>query len=134
MCYICKRKFYCPLLPPANEVWGKVTCLQACVCPEGGAWSQEGVLALGGAWSQGGCLVLGRGAWSWGEVLAPGGLPGLGGACSQGGACFWGVPASGGCLLPGGACSWGSAWWRSPPQWLLLLAVCILLECILGWQ
>ena len=23
-------------LPPANEVWGKVICLQACVCPQGG--------------------------------------------------------------------------------------------------
>ena len=25
------------LLPPANEVWGKVKCLQVCVCPQGGA-------------------------------------------------------------------------------------------------
>ena len=24
-------------LPPANEVWGKVICLQACVCPQGGS-------------------------------------------------------------------------------------------------
>ena len=22
-------------LPPANEVWGKVICVQACVCPQG---------------------------------------------------------------------------------------------------
>ena len=33
------------LLPPANEVWGKVICLQVCVCPQGGAWSR-----WGGAW------------------------------------------------------------------------------------
>ena len=31
------------LLPPANEVWSKVICLQACVCPRGGvAWSWGG--------------------------------------------------------------------------------------------
>ena len=24
-----------PYLPPANEVWGKVICLQVCVCPQG---------------------------------------------------------------------------------------------------
>ena len=36
-------------LPPANEVWGKVICLQVCVCP------QEGCLVRGG----GGCLVPG---------------------------------------------------------------------------
>ena len=49
------------LLPPANEVWGKLICLQVCVSPQGGAWS-------GDAWSRGvpgprgrsgprGCLV-----------------------------------------------------------------------------
>ena len=27
--------WYAFLLPPANEVWGKVICLQACVCPQG---------------------------------------------------------------------------------------------------
>ena len=26
----------CQFLPPANEVWGKVICLQVCVCPQGG--------------------------------------------------------------------------------------------------
>ena len=44
------------LLPPANEVWGKVICLQVCVCPQG--WV---CLLLGGVWSagsgSGGCLV-----------------------------------------------------------------------------
>ena len=54
-------------LPPANEVWGKVICLQACVCPQwggvvhgpgGGAWScwvhgPGGVMVYG----PGGCLV-----------------------------------------------------------------------------
>ena len=48
------------LLPPANEVWGKVICLQVSVCPQGGAWS-------GGAWSRG---VPGPGGtWSWGSAL-----------------------------------------------------------------
>ena len=28
------------LLPPANKVWGKVICLQACVCPQGGVPDQ----------------------------------------------------------------------------------------------
>ena len=62
------------LLPPANEVWGKVICLQVCVCPQGGragylVWRVPGP---GESWSQGG-------AWSRG--LAPGG----GGVCSGGG-------------------------------------------------
>ena len=26
----------------ANEVWSKVICLQVCVCPQGGAWSDPG--------------------------------------------------------------------------------------------
>ena len=67
------------LWPPANEVWGKVICLQVCVCPQegylvqggGGAWSQRG------AWSRG-CLVetpppdgycCGRYASYWNEFL-----------------------------------------------------------------
>ena len=74
-------------LPPANEVWGKVICLQVCVCPwggvpgpgvvpgpggcllQGGAWSR-GVSGPGGAACSGGCLVLGGG------VPAPMGVPG----------------------------------------------------------
>ena len=59
---------------------------------------------VGGAWSQGG------GAWSQGEVHGPGG------AWSQG------VHGPGGCLV------------ETPvPGWLLLQAVCILLECILAF-
>ena len=27
--------YFFAYLPPANEVWGKVKCLQACVCPQG---------------------------------------------------------------------------------------------------
>ena len=77
------------LLLPANEVWGKVICLQVCVCPQGVPGlrrSGSGGLVLGGAWSQGvpgpsGCLV--QGVWSWG-VSGPGGCLVLGGACSQG--------------------------------------------------
>ena len=65
------------LLPPANEVWGKVICLQACVLPQwgGGAWSQ------GGAWS--------RGVHGSGRCLLPGG---------------WGCMVPGGLLLVGGGC------------------------------
>ena len=50
-------------LPPANEVWGKVICLQACVCPRGGVSAPGG----GGCLLQGGCLLPGG--------SAPGGCP-----------------------------------------------------------
>ena len=71
-------------LPPANEVWGKVICLQACVCPQGGsAWSG------GRMHGPGGCMV-GEDAWSWG-------VHGRGGAWSRG------VAWSGGLHGPGGA-------------------------------
>ena len=33
----CYSMIHLSLLPPANEVWGKVKCLQVCVCPQGGA-------------------------------------------------------------------------------------------------
>ena len=49
--------------PPANEVWGKVICLQVCVCPlEGsgpGGCLPWGVSALGGVPALG-SLVRGR--------------------------------------------------------------------------
>ena len=38
------------LLPPPNEVWGKVICLQACVCAQGGCMVR-------GVHGAGGCLV-----------------------------------------------------------------------------
>ena len=42
------------MLPPANEVWGKVICLQVCVCPQGGCRvPQGGCLVLGGLLSGG---------------------------------------------------------------------------------
>ena len=76
-----KWRKYGYLLPPANEVWDKVICLQVCVCPQGGLL--PGCLVPGGAWSQGG--VCGQGV--------PGmGVPALG----------RGVPGPGGCLLLGG--------------------------------
>ena len=56
------------LLPPANEVWGKVICLQVCVCPEGGAWSRR-------VSGPRGCLALGVGARG---CLVPGGMTGPG--------------------------------------------------------
>ena len=37
-------------LPPTNEVWGKVICLQVCVCPQRGCLVLGGVPGLGGAW------------------------------------------------------------------------------------
>ena len=64
------------LLPPANEVWGKVICLQACVCPRG--CLVGGVPGLGG-------LVLGGAV-----CLIQAGLPGLGGS-GPGGA-WWRPP------------------------------------------
>ena len=50
-------------LPPADEVWGEVMCLQVCVCPRGWVPGPGGVRSQseGGAWSRGvgvGCLVL----------------------------------------------------------------------------
>ena len=65
-------------LPPANEVWGKVICLQVCVCPQGGMPGPGGGVA-GGAWSWG---VSGPGGFS------PGGKGGL-------------VPGRWGCLVQG---------------------------------
>ena len=53
------------LLPPANKVWGKVICLQVCVCPQGGGWSRGVPGPSGGAWS---CGV--PGPW---RVSGPGG-------------------------------------------------------------
>ena len=76
-------------LLPSNEVWGKVICLQVCVCPQGvpgpggrgclvlegvGTWSW-GYLVLGAVWSWGLCLVLGVP----GGFLVLGGVPGPGG-------------------------------------------------------
>ena len=65
------------LLPSADEVWGKVICLQACVCPQGR--SAAGRSAAGG-W----CLLLG--------VHGPGGglLPGS--SAPGGCVCCRGVP------------------------------------------
>ena len=101
-------------LPPTNEVWGKVICLQVCVCPQGGAWSW-GLPSLGGAWSQG-CLLPGESGpegWLLLGGSGPRGVPGLGGVPGPGGSGPGGVPGG------------------DPLRWLLLRAVRILLECIL---
>ena len=87
----------CAYLPSANEVWGKVICLQAFVCPQGaGACSRGGVCSGRGCLLQGGggCLLLGVSAPS-GGCLLPGGV------CLRGGV---------GGSAPGGGC----AWWRPP--------------------
>ena len=91
-------------LPPANEVWGKVICLQACVCPRGSVWS------WGGVWSRG--------------VHGPGGVHGprgqgcgvcmvTGGACSLVGGCWdW---SRGVCMVRGGVHSPGGSGGDLPP-------------------
>ena len=97
------------LLPPANEVWGKVIFLHlsvilftvGCLVPGGGGVPGPGGSAPGGCLVPGGGLLLG-GAWSWVGLLR---------GC---------VPSPGG-VVPGG---------DTPPR-LLLRAVRILLECIL---
>ena len=122
-----KWRKYGYLLTPANEVWGKVICLQVCVCPQGGSASggafsggvpgPRGCLLLGGAWCMGvsalggclvggGCLVPGMGAWSQG-VSAPGGMSGPGGCLVWGVSALGGVPGGRGVPGPGGICSWG---------------------------
>ena len=68
------------LLQPANEVWGKVICLQVCVSPQGWVPARGG----GGVPALEGCLLLG-------------GVPAPGGAYSWGGAC----PGKGCLLLEG---------------------------------
>ena len=57
-------------LPPANEVWGKVICLQVCVCPQGGMPGPggcEGCLVTGGDPPGGYCC--GRYASYWNAFL-----------------------------------------------------------------
>ena len=48
---------FCLLLPPANEVWSKVICLQVCVCPQGRGVPAPGGVCSGGCLLPGGCLV-----------------------------------------------------------------------------
>ena len=65
--------------------WGKVICLEMCVCPQEGCLLPGGACSWGGT-PPGGCLLIGGclvpgGAWSWGGVTVPrglvrGGLPG----------------------------------------------------------
>ena len=135
------------LLPPANEVWGKLIFSEACV--------KNSVHRGRCAWSGGGGGVWSGGVWSGGCLLW--GVSGCGVPAPGGDACSWGVwlggacsggclddpegVHSGGCLVQGGACSWGTcsqggsgsggAWLRPPSGRLLLRVLRILLECIL---
>ena len=68
---------YPSLLPPANEVWGKIIFLHLSVI----------LFTWGGGGEGGGCLVPG-GVWSWVCLLRGGGVP-----------VPRGVPAPGGCLV-----------------------------------
>ena len=71
----------------------------------------------------GGCLL--QGGTCSQRVPAPEGCLLLRGCLILGGACSWVLSAPVGCLLPG----WVGV--ETPPRWLLLQAVCILLEYIL---
>ena len=88
--------------------FGKVICLQVCVCQQGMSGPREvsgsGVSNLRGAWSWGS-------VWSWG-VTGLGGMPGPGGSLVRG---VWPQGVAGG----------------DPPGQLLLRALHIILECIL---
>ena len=91
------------LLPPANEVWGKVTFSEACV---------KNSVHKG-----------------WGS--GPKGVPGPGGAWSWGGVSTTKGEVEGGLVQPhtqGG--SWGGTG-QAPPQGYCCAVVRILLECIL---
>ena len=33
-----------PIVTARKRSWGKVICLQVCVCPQGGAWSRGGLV------------------------------------------------------------------------------------------
>ena len=103
------------LLPPANEVWGKVMCLQVCVCPEGGACScSRGVCSgvCSSVCSGGGGVPGGDeaptpapgGVWS-GRVPAP-----RGSVCSRG-CLLWGVP--GGDPPNGYCCGRYASYWNA---------------------
>ena len=100
------------LLPPANEVWGKVIFLHVCV-----------ILSMGGG---GACMVAGgtcvvAGVYAW---LGGGGMHGGGGACVIGGRGhhawllgvmhgWWGSVCGcrGLCMVVGGAWLWGGHAW-----------------------
>ena len=93
-------------LPPANEVWDKVTFLHLSVilCTGGGVWSE------GGVWSKG-LLVQGT-AGPGGEVWSQGG-PGPGGV---------GVP--GGDPLDGYCCGRYASYWNT---FLLIIRLTLIL-------
>ena len=116
------------LLPPANEVWGKVIFLHLSV-----------ILFTGECYPSMHCRWYAsmpcRGSAI--PVCIAGGIPAcLAGGCYPSMHCRWypsmpckGESAPAGGLLPGGLLL-GGVWWR-PPGRLLLQAVRILLECIL---
>ena len=141
------------LLPPANEVWGKVIFLHLFVilftvgggmrgCSGGHAWLlRGGVCGCSGGGMHGcsggmcGCSGGGMHGCSGGHVWL------LWGGCAwllRGGAC---MVARGACVVAQGGmcgCSWGGAWFfRGGPAWFFPWdtvnerAVRILLECIL---
>ena len=105
-------------------------------CSQGDAWSWLGCLVPGGHLVLDGCLVPGVPGPKRGCLVQ--GVPGLVGCLVRWGAWSWGCLVLGRCLVQGGAWSRGlvqGSLVRSPLRWLLLQAVCILLQCILlyGW-
>ena len=107
-----------PLLPPTNEVWGKVILSHLFVILfTGGVLSQHALQVVSQhALQQGGCAI--QHALQWG-ACSPG-------VAWSGGCLVWGVPGLGG-LLPGGCLV-------ETPRQPLLWTVRILLECILVWH
>ena len=139
------------LLPPSNEVGGKVICLQVCVCPQGGCY-----LSMYCRWypsmpcsrSPGGgvCYPSMHCRWYPSKPCSrsPGGSPGPHPwGYGPGGGLVLGGPGPGGVLLVNGGCQvLGGCLLRGVPApergclvetpWRLLLrAVRILLECFL---
>ena len=97
------------LLPPANEVWGKVIFLHMCV-----------ILSTGGrVWLWGACVVAGRCTWLWGRAWLAGICSCTGGVCGCGGR---GHAWLGVCVVARGCVGYDEI--RS-------MSVRILLECIL---
>ena len=127
-------------LPPANEVWGKVICLQVCVCPQGGCcpsmhskWypSMPCSRSGGGGYPSMHCrwytsMPCSRSWGGGGSGPGPGPQP----RGKLRGVWSGGVPGRGVCLFQGGACSRGCLVETATLR-LLLRAVRILLECIL---
>ena len=131
------------LLPPANEVWGKVIFLHLFVILfTGGVHGCRGACVA----ARGACMVVGGHAWLRGVCVVAGACMVLG-ACMVVGGCVWLLGGVRGCWgdawFWGGMCGCGGHAWWAGCAWLRgsihrirrdtvnERAVLILLECIL---